>query len=135
ATLSEAGLLSGTPKRERASDAKGGLLRAIGDRGIIACKDFGSVLNMGRDARAAVLAALREVFDGSWTRHVGTDGGKTLHWSGKVGLIAGCTQSIDRHHAVMGAMGERFVLFRLSEASGDEQARRALAQAGREGQM
>src|SRR5213076_55141 len=120
---------------EHASDAKGGLLRSIGGFGIIAAKDFGSVLNMNRDARAAVLAALREIYDGAWTRHVGTDGGRTLTWAGKVGLVAGCTPTIDRHHAVMGAMGERFVLFRLPEVEGDEQARRALAHAGREGAM
>ena len=99
---------------------------------MILCKDFGSVLSMNRDARAAVLAALREVYDGSWTRHVGTDGGQTLHWAGKVGLVAGCTPTIDRHHAVVGAMGERFVLLRLAEAEAAEQARRSLAHAGRE---
>jgi hypothetical protein len=135
ATLTEAALLSGTPKKEHVDGAKGGLLRAIGDFGIILAKDFGSVLSMNRDARAAVLAALREVYDGSWTRHVGTDGGRTLHWSGKVGLIAGCTPTIDRHHAVMGAMGERFVLFRLPEVDEGQQARQALAHAGREAQM
>ena len=135
ATLTEASLLSGTPKREKADDAKGGLLRNIGDYGILLCKDFGSVLNMNRDARAQVLAALREVYDGSWTRHVGTDGGRTLHWSGKVGLIAGCTPTIDRHHALMGSMGERFCLFRLLDVDGTEHARRALEHAGREGEM
>ena len=45
ATLTEASLLSGTPKREKAAEAKGGLLREIGDCGIIVCKDFGSVLS------------------------------------------------------------------------------------------
>jgi hypothetical protein len=135
ATLTEAALLSGTPKRENASDAKGGLLRTIGAHGIIVCKDFGSVLSMNRDARALVLAALREVYDGAWTRHVGTDGGRTLSWAGKVGLVGGCTPTIDRHHAVMGAMGERFVLYRMPEVDPDAQARRALGHAGREKQM
>jgi hypothetical protein len=135
ATLTEAALLSGTPKRERDATAKGGLLRAIGDFGIVVAKDFGSVLSMNRDARSLLLAALREVYDGAWTRHLGTDGGKTLHWSGKVGFIGGCTPTIDRHHAVMGAMGERFVLFRLPEQQASEQARRALAHAGREKAM
>jgi len=134
-TLTEPALLSGTPKRDKEADAKGGLLRAIGDFGIILCKDFGSVLSMQRDSRAAVLAALREIYDGSWTRHVGTDGGRTLSWSGKVGLLAGCTPTIDRHHAVMGSMGERFVLFRLPEVDSGEQAGRALDHAGREKEM
>jgi hypothetical protein len=117
ATLTEGALLSGTPGREREAGSKGGLLREIGDFGIILCKDFGSVLSMNRDARAAVLAGLREIYDGSWTRHVGTGGGRTLHWQGKVGLVGGCTPTIDRHHAVMGAMGERFLLFRLPEVT------------------
>lgn len=134
-TLTEAALLSGTPKKEAASDSKGGLLRSIGDRGIIVCKDFGSVLSMHTDARSRVLAALREVYDGSWTRHVGTDGGRTLHWEGRVGLVGGCTPSIDRHHAVMGAMGERFTLYRLPKIDGKVQARAAMKHAGRERQM
>lgn len=135
ATLTEPALLSGTPKRDQAANASGGLLREIGDQGIILCKDFGSVLSMHREARAQVLAALREIYDGSWTRHVGVDGGRTLSWSGRVGLVAGCTPTIDRHHAVMGAMGERFVLYRLPPIDAAEQGRRALAHAGREEAM
>ena len=37
---------------------------------------------MNRDTRAEVLAALREVYDGRWSRNVGTDGGRTLDWTG-----------------------------------------------------
>jgi DeoR-like helix-turn-helix domain len=135
ATLTEASLLSGTPKKEQAKDAKGGLLREIGEYGIVVCKDFGSVLSMHRDARAATLSALREVYDGSWTRHVGTDGGKRLHWEGKVGLLAGCTPTIDNHAAVMGAMGERFMTYRMPDTDEDAQAARALAHAGHEEAM
>ena len=135
ATLTEAALLSGTPKREKAKDASGGLLRAVGDFGIIVCKDFGSILSMHRDARGQALAALREIYDGSWTRHVGTDGGRTLSWAGKVGLVAGCTPTVDRHHAVMSAMGERFVLFRLPALDDAQQMRQSLGHAGRENTM
>jgi hypothetical protein len=102
---------------------------------MLICKDFTSVLSMNRDARATVLAALREVYDGSWTRHVGTDGGRTLAWSGKVALMAGCTTTIDNHHAVMGTMGERFVLYRLPPVDEQEQTRRALRHVGQEGAM
>ena len=41
ATLTVAGLLSGTPKKQHHTTAQGGLLRQIGDFGIIALKDFG----------------------------------------------------------------------------------------------
>lgn len=135
ATLTEPSLLSGVPKKEHTADAKGGLLREIGDFGIIVLKDFGSILSMNRDGRAAVLAALREIYDGSWTRHVGTSGGRTLHWQGKVGLIAGCTPTIDSHHAVMGSMGERFALYRLPAVDGGEQIRRALERGNRDASM
>lgn len=135
ATVTEAALLSGTPKREKASDAKGGLLREIGSFGIVVLKDFTSILSMHRDARAAVLAALREIYDGAWTRHVGTDGGRALSWAGKVGLIAGCTPVIDSHHAVIGSMGERFMFFRLPATDADKQAARALAHVGHEAAM
>lgn len=135
ATLTEAALLSGTPQKERASSARGGLLCELGDFGVLLNKDFGSVLSMNREARAQTLAALREVYDGSWTRRLGTDGGKTLNWQGKAGLIAACTPTIDRHHAVIGALGERFLLYRLPEIDEDDQAKRALAVAGRENEM
>lgn len=135
ATLTEAALLSGTPQKERASNARGGLLCELGDFGVLLNKDFGSVLSMNREARAQTLAALREVYDGSWTRRLGTDGGKTLSWHGKAGLIAACTPTIDRHHAVIGALGERFLLYRLPEINEDDQAKRALGVAGRENEM
>lgn len=133
ATLTEAALLSGTPKKQ--SVGKGGLLREIGDFGILVLKDFTSILSMNRDQRAQLLAALREIFDGSWTRHIGADGGRTLAWSGKLGLIAGCTAAIDSHHAVMSVMGERFLLYRLPTIDPTKQAERALANAGQVGVM
>ena len=107
--------------KEKVRDAKGGLLRQIGAFGVILCKDFTSVLSMHRDTRGPVLAALREIYDGAWVRHVGVDGGRTLAWSGKVALIAGCTPMIDSHHAVMAAMGERFMLYRLPPVAESEQ--------------
>jgi hypothetical protein len=135
ALMTEAGLLSGTPKREHAKDASGGLLRDIGAFGIILAKDFGSILSMNRDTRAALMAALREVFDGAWVRHVGTDGGRTLTWAGKVGLVGGVTSAIDTHHAVMASLGERFLLYRLPDPMEEDQGRQALAGVGDEREM
>jgi hypothetical protein len=130
-----ASLLSASPKHQKDRDSTGGLLERIGAFGILALKDFTSVLSMNRDLRAELLGALREIFDGRWTRHVGTDGGKTLTWEGKLGLIAGCTTAIDSHHAVMATMGERFLLYRLPEADGDELSEQALDNLGAERKM
>jgi hypothetical protein len=135
ATLTEAGLLSASPKRERTDDSTGGMLAKIGSFGILLAKDFGSVLSLHHDSRAQVLAALREVYDGEWNREVGSNGGRSLHWEGKVGLIAGCTEAIDKHSAVMGTMGERFVMLRLPEADAHEQGLKALKHSKRSAEM
>jgi len=135
ATLTEGSLLSGTSRREKAKDASGGLLRAIGDEGVILLKDFGSILSMNLDTRGAILQALREVYDGSWTRHVGTDGGKSLSWTGKVGVIGGATPAIDAHHAVMSVLGERFVFFRPDAHDEKALATGALRHLGAEVEM
>jgi len=129
ATLTPASLLSGTPKKERNKDAKGGLLRNVGELGILIAKDFTSVLSMRPDAKAETMAALREIYDGRWTRHIGAEGGRTLHWSGKLGFLFGCTQAIDDHHGVMGELGPRFLLCR-TPASAREQARMARKHTG-----
>src|SRR5439155_25966347 len=60
ASLTEGGLLSGTPKREKAQGASGGLLRKIGERGILLAKDFGSFLSPNPGSRTGVHPALRE---------------------------------------------------------------------------
>jgi len=129
ATLTVAALLSGTPKKQHDKGAKGGLLRQIGDFGIISLKDLGSILSMHTETKAEVLAALREIYDGAWTRHLGTDGGKTLAWKGKIGLLFGATGVIDSHYGVIGAMGDRFLLSRLKPA-GRGQFDRALMHKG-----
>jgi hypothetical protein len=131
----EAALLSASPKRERAKNATGGLLRQIGDRGVLVVKDFTSVLSMSRDQRAQVLAAMREIFDGRWDRHYGTDGGQVLSWAGKCGFITGCTTAIDKAHTVLDAMGTRFLFVRLPDANSSEIGRSALAQVGQEAAM
>jgi hypothetical protein len=131
-TLTQASLLSGTPRKQRDKGAKGGLLQEIGDFGIIALKDFGSILSMRPDTKAETLQALREIFDGHWTRQLGTDGGKRLHWEGKLGLIFAATGAIDAHYSVIAAMGDRFLLSRLAPVQSG-QFERALQHVGTAG--
>lgn len=115
---SEGALLSATPAREKTKGSTGGLLRKIGDGGVLVVKDFTSILSMNRDLRASVLAALREVYDGRWERNVGTDGGKTLTWEGRIVLIGAVTTAYDSAHAVISAMGDRFALVRVDSSTG-----------------
>lgn len=118
---SEGALLSGTSKKEASKDATGGLLKKIGASGVLVLKDVTTILSMNRDARAAILAALREIHDGKWERNLGTDGGKTLGWNGRIIVVGAVTTAWDSHHAVIAAMGDRFALLRLD--SGDADAR------------
>jgi hypothetical protein len=132
ATLTEAALLSGTSRKERAANATGGVLRQVGARGAILLKDFTSVLSMQRDTRSQTLAALREIYDGRWNRPVGTDGGQILEWAGKCALVAGCTEAWDAAHEVVSMMGDRFLIVRNRHASRSRFGRRALRLAGDE---
>jgi energy-coupling factor transporter ATP-binding protein EcfA2 len=135
ATISEAALLSGTGRRERAKSAKGGLLRQVGEFGVLLAKDFTSVLAQNRDTAKQAMAGLREISDGRWDRPVGTDGGKVLHWQGKCGFIGGVTPSYDRYGSIVTALGDRFLLLRMPEVDASWQAKVALAQAKHEKQM
>jgi hypothetical protein len=40
--------------------------------GVLLFKDFGSVLDLRHEQRADMMAALRRIFDGEYTRHVGS---------------------------------------------------------------
>lgn len=129
-------LLSGTSNSERSKDATGGLLNQMGPQGTMILKDFTSILSLSSDARTAVLAAFREIYDGSWTRHVGTDGGKKLSWTGRISLLGATTTTYDRHHSVIAAMGDRFALIRMSSRD-DRRTKgaQALMNTGHEKQM
>ena len=133
---SEAALLSATPKRERTKNATGGLLRKLGDRGVLIVKDVTTILSMNRDQRANVLAALREIYDGRWYREVGTDGGQTMEWRGRIAVIGAVTTAWDTAHAVVSSMGDRFVLVRLDSTKGRQLAgRKAIGNTGSEQAM
>jgi hypothetical protein len=125
AHVSEASLLSGTAKDSRSDDATGGLLKEIGDFGILVMKDFTSMFTMNRDERGKALSALRHCYDGSWVRPVGVDGARRLTWKGKLGLLGGVTKAIDAEHEVVSKLGERFLFFRLPKAERVDALRQA----------
>ena len=75
------------------------------------------------------------MYDGRWDRKIGSDGGREITWTGKCGMIAACTGVIDKAHAVVAAMGTRWVFVRLEKASPSHLAKSALSQVGREKQM
>lgn len=122
----EQALLSGTKKKEYAKGAKGGLLREIGDRGALVFKDFTTILSMQKDGLGELLSAFREVYDGEWGREIGGEGGQTLKWKGHIGFLTGVTPAVDRSHAMVSEMGERFIFFRYPDSDGWAEAFAAL---------
>ncbi len=100
---------------------------------ILVLKDFTTVLEMHREERQAVLAQLREVYDGQFDKVWGT--GRELHWKGNLGFVAGVTPVIDQHHGAMAVLGERFVLFRTDVPDRHALGLRALEIAGDEARM
>jgi hypothetical protein len=92
----------------------------------VTMKDFTTILTMYREKRAEILAQLREIYDGSYSKQWGN--GKELDWSGKIGLLAGVTGVIDREYALGAILGERFLMYRVKGASARTLARRAIQQ-------
>ena len=126
-------LLSATSAKEKTKTATGGLLREIGELGLLVIKDFTTILSQSRNMRAEVLAALREIFDGYWSRAVGTDGGRTIEWRGRLVVIGAVTTAWDAAHEVLSSMGDRFVLVRMDSTRGRVAAgRRAISNTGDE---
>jgi hypothetical protein len=126
---SEGALLSATQGR-----GTGGLLRKLGSRGLLVIKDMTSLLEMDMRARGLVLAALREVYDGKWERNVGTAGGRTHTWTGRIIVVAACTTAWDAAHSVISVMGERFVIVRADSEVGRVRVRSAVRAIGNTGQ-
>jgi DNA-binding transcriptional ArsR family regulator len=133
---SEGALLSASSKKDRTKTATGGLLRKIGDRGVLVIKDVTSILSSDRNSRGPVLAAIREIYDGRWERNVGSDGGQTITWTGRIAVIGACTTAWDSAHAVIAACGDRFVVIRSdSEVGRQESGLQAMRNVGHETQM
>jgi len=98
------------------------------NNGLMAFKDFTSVLSKNKDAKKEIMSQLREIYDGEYVKRTGT--GDDITWKGKVGAIAGCTEIIYRHLEEMSAMGDRFIMYNIDLPDRMEVGRRALSNAG-----
>jgi hypothetical protein len=91
---------------------------------LLVMKDMTTVLEKQSDELRAILAQMREIYDGAFDRTWGT--GRELHWTGRLGFVAGVTGVIDRHHNAMATLGERFLLDRPRQPDRRTIARRVL---------
>jgi hypothetical protein len=104
-------------------------LHRIGREGILVSADFGTILCTDKRVRNTVLAQLRRIFDGRFTRQFGTDENtEERTWEGRLTLLAGGTPGVDSYHNVFQSLSERFVRVRWPRAGGIDAGRRALRQ-------
>jgi hypothetical protein len=103
------------------------------EKSFLTLKDFTTVLSLHRDARGEIMGALREIYDGEYSKDFGN--GQSVHWTGRLGFLAGVTPVIDRHHQVLAVLGQRFLMLRLPPEDRDVITTRALAMRGRESQI
>jgi len=93
----------------------------------MAFKDFTSILSKNPEARTEIMAQLREIYDGEYTKRTGT--GDDIVWHGKVGAIAGSTEAVYKHLEDLSAMGDRFIMYNIEQPDRLQVARRALENA------
>jgi hypothetical protein len=110
--LSEPALMSGSPRDYTGPAANGGLLMGPGEFRVMVQSDHSSTLALPHAAQEALYAALRDVYDGKRVKATGADGGSTISWEGKRGVLIGATPRIDRSHTVRRELGPRFLCYR-----------------------
>lgn len=122
-------LASGMPGK---GDNDPSLLTKLHDN-VLIMKDFTTVLSMRQEDKLMILAQLREIYDGKYTKAFGT--GKKVEWEGRLSLIAGVTSIIDTQSSIFHVMGERFIMYRVPQARDVDVAIKALDSYGREKEM
>jgi hypothetical protein len=116
-----------TPGKTRKSPAS--YLHRIGGNGILIAADFGTIMSMDSRTRGVVLAQLRRIYDGKFSREFGTDENlDERNWSGRITFVAGTTPEVDNSWSVFQSLGERFIRVRWPRAGGTDTGRRAIRQ-------
>lgn len=126
-SISEAGLLS----MEKGTKGKGVLSR-LGKRSLWAISDFGSIISLREETRAQIAAALREIYDGRWSRNMR---GSEEVWEGNCGLVAACTNAIEKYHKLQKDLGDRYVQIRSVRVSALDLRERVYKQQGQKVEM
>lgn len=102
------------------------LLHRIGPFGMIVISDFTVIFSKNKEARSAILSQIRMVYDGEFTKFLGTSG-EPLTWKGSLGILAGSTPSIYSHFEEVSDMGERFIYYRMKDYNEENAVRLAMS--------
>lgn len=100
------------------------LLHKMKSGSILVFKDFTSILAKNRESKGEIMAQLREIFDGKYTKRTGT--GDDVIWNGKVGALAGSTETVYQYNEDFSAMGDRFIMYSIQLPDRMEVAKKAI---------
>ena len=93
-------------------------------------KDLSPLLSMRPDKRAAILADLRDAYDGFTDQGKGNLG--RVQYEGRFSVLAAGTLAIERFDSVDQELGERFVKFRMRSDQNGAKVRQAIRNVGRD---
>jgi hypothetical protein len=110
-------------------------LHRIGADGVLVAADF-STFTSNPKTLQIILAQLRRIYDGHFSREFGTDENvEERTWSGRLTFFGGAVPDIDGHYSLFQKLGERFIRVRWQRAGGVQTALQAMehtAQIGEE---
>jgi hypothetical protein len=105
-------------------------LHRIGKDGVLIVADF-STFTSDPKTLQKILAQLRRIYDGNFSREFGTDENmEERSWSGRLTFFAGAVPDVDRHYSLFQKLGERFVRARWPRAGGVEAGLEAMKHTG-----
>lgn len=131
----ESAFLSGTDRKKQAKDATGGLLNELGNNGCLLFLDFTTLMSKSTEEVTSMMGTLRQMYDGDFIRDVGSEGGRSLRHTGRIGLLAGVTNIIDMKDEVSREMGARALYYRPVQTAGYQEGMAAVNQTFPEGMM
>lgn len=121
--------LSGYKKK----DTEASLLKRLPYGTTIGLKDFTSILDGNKDDMKDIMGQFREIYDGHMKKTTGT--GDEIVWTGKIGFIAGCTPILEQRISMIGAMGERFLNYKMKQPTRKALREKMRGNIGKEAQM
>lgn len=108
------------------NDRETSLLNKLPFGGMLVFKDFTSILSKRHEARDVLMSQLREIYDGKYDKHTGT--GHNILWKGKIGSLAGVTQSVYEYLSSMSVMGDRYIMYGIKQPDRMDMLRFKVAQ-------
>ena len=100
---------------------------------VLVIKDLAPLLGMRAEARGAVIAGLRDAYDGFTDQGRGNLG--RISYEARFTLLAASTLAIERTDTIEQELGERFIKFRARSADSRDKVRKAISNLGADSPM